>query len=244
MEDFELIFHHRCDENDPLQLHNAHLYEDADVQSSYFNKFLSNPSIYGNSMVPSQNLKAEAAAHDKKPLNYSNIKSEDSEDYERERSEKGRPAAPRTPSPQPHGNPNVKLEVLNSFSDQRKTMGNPRDQTPREARGQRDYNNSASQESAPRGGGVMQEFVEPPSSAKAKKKVCCNCKKSRCLKLYCDCFGRGEPCSKECNCVNCYNNEEHQKERLEAISAIREKNPSAFKPKIDRTDSPEKVVRL
>ncbi len=189
-------------------------------------------------MVPSsQNVvKTEAiAANDKKPLHYSNIKSEETDEEAH-----GKHIPLRTPSPN-HMNPNVKLEVLNSFSDQRKTMTTQRgeQQTPRE---QRNFDNSESQDSVPRGGRVKQEFVEPPSSAKAKKKVCCNCKKSRCLKLYCECFGRGEPCSKECNCMACLNTEEHQKERLEAMNLIREKNPSAFKPKIDRTASPEKAV--
>lgn len=34
--------------------------------------------------------------------------------------------------------------------------------------------------------------------------VKCNCKKSRCLKLYCDCFAAGVPCS-DCNCEVCEN---------------------------------------
>jgi Tesmin/TSO1-like CXC domain, cysteine-rich domain len=33
----------------------------------------------------------------------------------------------------------------------------------------------------------------------------CNCKKSRCLKLYCECFQRKERCGSICNCVNCLN---------------------------------------
>lgn len=33
----------------------------------------------------------------------------------------------------------------------------------------------------------------------------CNCKKSKCLKLYCDCFASGYGCSDDCNCVNCEN---------------------------------------
>lgn len=43
--------------------------------------------------------------------------------------------------------------------------------------------------------------------------------------------------------MNCYNNDEHAKERQEAIESIQEKNPSAFKPKIDKTDSPKKIVQ-
>ena len=39
---------------------------------------------------------------------------------------------------------------------------------------------------------------------KKKKKFFCRCKKSTCLKLYCDCFANGEKCI-GCNCVNCSN---------------------------------------
>ena len=39
---------------------------------------------------------------------------------------------------------------------------------------------------------------------KAKKKFSCRCKKSNCMKLYCDCFANGEKCV-GCNCVNCSN---------------------------------------
>ena len=33
---------------------------------------------------------------------------------------------------------------------------------------------------------------------------------------YCDCFANGEFCS-NCNCTNCFNNLEHESERLKAI---------------------------
>ena len=39
---------------------------------------------------------------------------------------------------------------------------------------------------------------------KNKKKFICRCKKSNCMKLYCDCFANGEKCI-GCNCVNCSN---------------------------------------
>ena len=39
---------------------------------------------------------------------------------------------------------------------------------------------------------------------KSKKKFICRCKKSNCMKLYCDCFANGEKCI-GCNCVNCSN---------------------------------------
>ncbi|CAL1373471.1 unnamed protein product [Linum trigynum] len=59
----------------------------------------------------------------------------------------------------------------------------------------------------------------------------CNCKNSRCLKLYCECFAAGLYC-KDCNCVNCYNNLEHEGARQEAVGLTLERNPNAFRPKI------------
>jgi len=40
----------------------------------------------------------------------------------------------------------------------------------------------------------------------------CNCTKSQCLKLYCDCFANGEFCHL-CNCTNCSNNLTHEEDR-------------------------------
>uniref|UniRef100_A0AC34QCS2 CRC domain-containing protein n=1 Tax=Panagrolaimus sp. JU765 TaxID=591449 RepID=A0AC34QCS2_9BILA len=59
----------------------------------------------------------------------------------------------------------------------------------------------------------------------------CNCTRSQCLKLYCDCFANGEFCL-DCNCKDCHNNLEHNHDRSKAIKQSLEKNPHAFKPKI------------
>ncbi|GAB2292293.1 hypothetical protein Dimus_026541 [Dionaea muscipula] len=59
----------------------------------------------------------------------------------------------------------------------------------------------------------------------------CNCKHSRCLKLYCECFASGVYCD-GCNCVKCCNNVENDATRREAVEATLERNPNAFRPKI------------
>ncbi|CAA0838629.1 Protein tesmin/TSO1-like CXC 5 [Striga hermonthica] len=64
-----------------------------------------------------------------------------------------------------------------------------------------------------------------------KKQKQCNCKHSRCLKLYCECFASGIYCD-GCNCVNCHNNVENEAARREAVEVTLERNPNAFRPKI------------
>lgn len=65
-----------------------------------------------------------------------------------------------------------------------------------------------------------------------KKPKQCNCKNSRCLKLYCECFASGVYCD-GCNCVNCCNNVGNEATRHEAIEATLDRNPNAFRPKIE-----------
>lgn len=81
--------------------------------------------------------------------------------------------------------------------------------------------------------GLSVNGSSPESSPPNRPRKPCNCTKSQCLKLYCDCFANGEFCS-NCNCVNCSNNMEHEKERSKAIKACLERNPQAFHPKIGK----------
>lgn len=62
-------------------------------------------------------------------------------------------------------------------------------------------------------------------------RVSCNCKRSKCLKLYCDCFALGIGCGPDCNCCDCSNHEGNEERNL-AMEAIKDRNPHAFKPKI------------
>ena len=63
----------------------------------------------------------------------------------------------------------------------------------------------------------------------------CNCKRSNCLKLYCECFAAGIHCSVLCNCIDCKNNGDgkvNEDQRRRAVHVILERNPHAFRPKI------------
>lgn len=68
-------------------------------------------------------------------------------------------------------------------------------------------------------------------SVTPKKKKHCNCRNSKCLKMYCECFQELQYCD-GCNCSNCGNIVGNENARNEAIEAIRQRNPSAFQPKI------------
>ncbi|KAL6748299.1 hypothetical protein V8C86DRAFT_1798488 [Haematococcus lacustris] len=52
-----------------------------------------------------------------------------------------------------------------------------------------------------------------------------------CNSRYCECFASGRHCE-GCNCTNCFNNRENEVTRQTAVEAILERNPNAFRPKI------------
>lgn len=82
----------------------------------------------------------------------------------------------------------------------------------------------------------VQQRSRRPRSTSDEGKRRCNCRNSRCLKLYCECFSAGRYCD-GCNCVNCFNNREHEGKRQAAIEATLERNPNAFRPKVGDTES-------
>lgn len=71
-------------------------------------------------------------------------------------------------------------------------------------------------------------LVSSESDTDSLRRKHCNCTKSQCLKLYCDCFANGEFC-KNCNCKDCFNNIDNEEEREKAIRICLERNPHAFK---------------
>lgn len=66
--------------------------------------------------------------------------------------------------------------------------------------------------------------VKSISKKNSKRKICCSCQKSKCLKLYCDCFAYGLYCE-GCNCVECLNKKECEEERKKAMVSIKDRNP-------------------
>jgi len=75
---------------------------------------------------------------------------------------------------------------------------------------------------------ITEQNIEPHvMDISGPKKIKCNCKKSGCLKMYCDCFRQKGYCE-DCNCVGCMNTPQFAGVRLEAMQAIKLKNPLAF----------------
>ncbi|KDO26415.1 hypothetical protein SPRG_08218 [Saprolegnia parasitica CBS 223.65] len=79
---------------------------------------------------------------------------------------------------------------------------------------------------------IKHEVPAPPPPP--KKRNPCNCKKSKCLKLYCECFASGGFCDESCKCVGCANTPSSEPLRTDAINATLERNPNAFQPKIKK----------
>lgn len=86
-------------------------------------------------------------------------------------------------------------------------------------------------------------FGSALSSVKRRKKVMCHCKNSKCLKLYCECFGLQGFCHSGCKCANCKNNIKFDKERAVQIEKIIRKNPGAFS-KSPPSESKPKAIRI
>lgn len=70
----------------------------------------------------------------------------------------------------------------------------------------------------------------------------CTCKKSQCIKLYCECFLSKGFCSPACSCEDCFNMEENEEEIIKIRKKITSRNPHAFhgKTKIDE-DTPVEI---
>ena len=74
-----------------------------------------------------------------------------------------------------------------------------------------------------------------PDMINGTNKGVCNCKRSKCLKLYCDCFKAQQYCN-GCDCLDCKNLPSYEEIRQQAIHATKERNSTAFQPKVVMKD--------
>lgn len=56
----------------------------------------------------------------------------------------------------------------------------------------------------------------------------CTCRKSKCLKLYCQCFCSSQTCGDTCKCSDCHNQPERAQQIETARGMILKRNPKAF----------------
>lgn len=78
----------------------------------------------------------------------------------------------------------------------------------------------------------VEKGSENSTTVHFKKKKCCSCKKSNCLKLYCECFKKLVYCE-NCTCPECYNNSDQDYIRQKSIEQLKLKNQFAFRNAAD-----------
>jgi hypothetical protein len=78
---------------------------------------------------------------------------------------------------------------------------------------------------------------KPPRKPKAPaQRTRCTCRKTKCLKLYCECFAAGGVCGPKCRCDDCHNKESLNELRQLIIQETVGKNPLAFKSKFKKIE--------
>jgi len=102
-------------------------------------------------------------------------------------------------------------------------------------------NTTKTKNKAPSSSNVM---FSPITEKNMSQQKSCRCKKSKCLKLYCECFANSMLCNNTCVCLECRNDVHHMAMRKTVISKILRRNPRAFRPKVNFSPNSGKVRSL
>ncbi|GAB4820712.1 hypothetical protein N2152v2_007758 [Parachlorella kessleri] len=71
----------------------------------------------------------------------------------------------------------------------------------------------------------------------------CNCKRSMCLKMYCECFAAGGYCAPGCACSNCSNHQGQTAAVQQARQVVLAKDAKAFEKKVTAADGHKRGCR-
>ena len=85
--------------------------------------------------------------------------------------------------------------------------------------------------------------ARPKKKSQSSEVRTCNCKRSQCLKMYCECFAASGYCLPGCLCLSCKNTEENVDLVNVARAGILMKDPTAFDEKVDQSDGHKKGCR-
>jgi hypothetical protein len=98
---------------------------------------------------------------------------------------------------------------------------------------------------SPTGTGSVVMLPKSPSEIQSTQReeietMGCTCKKTNCLKLYCQCFAIKIYCGNNCRCSDCFNLPNYEGKRQDAMATITSRNPVAFTAKYKK----DKVVDM
>lgn len=116
-----------------------------------------------------------------------------------------------------------------------------REQSAEDKAEQKHNDNCSRNNNNENGNQKMANFLKP--NITKKKSRHCNCRNSKCLKLYCECLAYGEYCDDRCNCCDCHNNTQKAESRNYALSIIMEKKPEILEMAPLKKQNSSKIVR-
>ena len=71
---------------------------------------------------------------------------------------------------------------------------------------------------------TFQERLRAYQNLIQTNKLTCNCKKSKCIRGYCECFSNGAFCGKNCRCQNCQNHANPNDSKASLESQLQQKH--------------------